>query len=206
MDVPAPYHERMADAAAKHATYADIEALPDTVVGELVGGVLYTQPRPAPPHALAATVLAGELGGPYHRGRGGPGGWWVLLEPELHLGEDVLVPDLGAWRVERMGELPAEASFTLAPDWVCEVLSPSTAAVDRAVKMPAYARAGVHAAWLVDPILRILEVYLRDGHTWRVEHVYRDAGPVRPPPFDAVDLPLEALWSPPAGAGGTANP
>jgi Uma2 family endonuclease len=190
----------MADAAAKQATYADIEALPEGVVGEIVDGCLYAHPRPALPHALAASVLGSELGGPYHRGRGGPGGWWVLIEPELHLRRDVLVPDLAAWRVARLEALPDAAHLTLAPDWVCEVLSPSTAAVDRAVKMPAYARAGVEAAWLVDPVLRTLEVYIRDGHTWRVEHVYRDAGPVRPSPFDAVDLPLEALWSPPAGA------
>src|SRR6476646_4505786 len=107
-------------------TYADIEALPPNQVGEIVRGVLYANPRPASPHAAAASAVGEELGPPFKRGRGGPGGWVILDEPELHLGEDVLVPDLAGWRRERMPELPRAAFFTLAPDWACEVLSPST--------------------------------------------------------------------------------
>lgn len=122
----------------KPATYADLEALPEHVVGELIAGELHVSPRPASPHTVAASVLGFELGGPFHLGRGGPGGWVLLDMPELHLGQDVLVPDLAGWRRERMPRPPRTAAFTLAPDWVCEVLSPSTARLDRALKLPVY--------------------------------------------------------------------
>src|SRR5262249_9124378 len=122
------------------ATYADIEALPPNMVGEIVRGVLYASPRPASPHAAAASAVGEELAPPFKRGRGGPGGWVILSEPELHLREDVLVPDLGGWRRDRMPEMPHVAAFDLAPDWGCEVLSPSTAKLDRGEKLPVYAR------------------------------------------------------------------
>jgi Uma2 family endonuclease len=114
-------------------------------------------PRPASLHARAASSLGGELYGPFDRGRGGPGGWIILDEPELHLHGDMLVPDLAGWRRERMPELPDASAFELAPDWVFEVLSPSTAATDRAEKMPIYAREQVGQLWLVDPIAKTLE-------------------------------------------------
>src|SRR5579862_4229680 len=135
----------------KPATYEDIEALPANMVGELIDGVLYANPRPSIPHAVATTTLGNEIGPPFSRGRGGPGGWVILDEPELHFGEDVLVPDIAGWRRERMPEIPSAAFLTLAPDWLAEALSPSTAGVDRGEKLPVYAREGVRHVWFLDP-------------------------------------------------------
>ena len=142
----------------KGATYDDLRGVPDHFVAEMFDGELYASPRPALPHAHAATVLGVELGGPFHLGRNGPGGWVILDEPELHFGNDVLVPDLAGWRRERVPTLPADAYMTLAPDWVCEVLSPSTETLDRGKKLRIYAREGVAHAWLVDPLRQTLEV------------------------------------------------
>ncbi|MBK6696423.1 MAG: Uma2 family endonuclease [Myxococcales bacterium] len=177
------------------ATYADIEALPANMVGELIRGVLYAHPRPASPHAAASSALGEELGPPFKRGRGGPGGWVILDEPELHLREDVLVPDLGGWRRERMPEMPNTAAFTLAPDWACEVLSPSTGAIDRAEKVPIYAREHVSHVWLVDPIERYLEILRLDGATYRLVATFYGDAKVRAEPFDAIELDLSALWA-----------
>ncbi len=181
--------------AERFATYDDILDLPEHLVGEIVSGQLYTHPRPAPRHAMAASGVGGELWGPFQGGRGGPGGWWILDEPELHLGSDILVPDLAGWRRERMPALPETAWFEQAPDWVCEVLSPSTARVDRALKMPVYAREGVSHLWLVDPDPRTLEVYaLGKGGHWTLLATLAGEAEVRQPPFAAVSFPLGALW------------
>jgi Uma2 family endonuclease len=179
------------------ATYADLERLPPHKVGEILGGVLIVSPRPAFPHAAAASALGEELGPPFKRGRGGPGGWILLDEPELHLGAgpDVVVPDLAGWRRERMPEMPNAPFATLAPDWICEVLSPSTEAVDRGDKLPIYAREGVRHAWLVDPILRTLEVLRLDAGGWRIVGTSRDHARIRAEPFDAVELDLAVLWA-----------
>jgi Uma2 family endonuclease len=166
------------------ATVAELETVSPNFVAELIRGTLYTMTRPAPKHGVAASRLGGELLGPFDRGRGGPGGWWILDEPELRFpdptvpGEvEVVVPDLAGWRRERMPKLPRTKYFPLAPDWICEVLSPSTAAHDRGVKMPVYARAGVRLAWLVDPIARTLEIFsLGADIRWVLADVYgRDA-------------------------------
>jgi Uma2 family endonuclease len=179
------------------ATYADLESLPPHKVGEIVGGVLIVSPRPAFPHAAAASALGEELGPPFKRGRGGPGGWILLDEPELHLGAgpDVLVPHLAGWRRERMPEMPDVPFATVAPDWICEVLSPSTEAVDRGDKLPIYAREGVLHAWLVDPILRTLEVLRLDAGGWCIVGTSRDHAKIRAEPFDAVELDLAVLWA-----------
>ena len=145
------------------ATYADIQALPEHLVGEILDGELIVSPRPASPHAVAASRLMIELGGPFDRGRGGPGGWTILTEPELHFGPQVMVPDLAGWRRERMPQVPDVPFFELEPDWVCEVLSPSTARIDRSRKMRHYARARVQHVWLVDPLATTLEVFRLDG-------------------------------------------
>ncbi|KYF52819.1 hypothetical protein BE08_10680 [Sorangium cellulosum] len=187
----------------RRATYADLEAVPPNKVAELIGGVLHVMPRPAPRHAQAETELATELVGAFGRGRGGPGGWRILVEPELHFpdpdapGEiDALVPDLAGWRRERMPELPETAYFALAPDWICEVPSASTEDVDRHEKMPVYAREGVRQAWLVDPIARTLEIYaLGEDRRWGPAVVHRDAARVRAQPFDAIELDLSVLWA-----------
>ena len=178
----------------KPATYADLEALPDNVVGEIVGGVLHASPRPAGPHAVAGSRLGFELGGPFDRGRNGPGGWVLLYEPELHLGADVLVPDLVGWRRERMPRPTSHVAYTVAPDWVCEVLSPSTKNLDREEKLPVYAREGVRHVWLVDPKARTLEVLRLDATGYTVLAVHEGDAPVRAEPFDAVELDLPFLW------------
>ena len=155
----------MAETAEKLATYDDLLKVPEHLVAEIIQGQLYATPRPAPKHALAASSMGGNLFGLYHQGSGGPGGWWILDEPELHLNAHVLVPDLAGWRRERMPHLPDTAWFELAPDWVCEILSSSTARMDRVQKMPVYAEQGVRYLWLVDPDLKPLEAYeLQDGH------------------------------------------
>jgi Uma2 family endonuclease len=185
----------MAEPARRPATYADVLAAPPGRVAELVAGALYTHPRPASRHARAASSLGGELHGPFDRGSGGgPGGWVLLDEPELHLGGDVVVPDLGGWRRARMPELPDAPFFELAPDWVCEVLSPSTAGFDRDVKLPVYARAGVPHVWLVDPGLARLEVLRLGAGGYRVVETCHGDEEVRCWPFEAVALPLGALW------------
>ena len=143
---------------------------------------------------MASSTLGNELGPPFRRGRGGPGGWWILDEPELHLGEDILVPDLAGWRRERMAELPDTAYFTLAPDWVCEVLSASTRRLDLHEKRPVYAREGVGRLWLVDPADRTLEAFeLHDGQ-WLLIASAKDDDPVSIRPFDAITFSLADLW------------
>ncbi|WP_437493245.1 Uma2 family endonuclease [Sorangium sp. So ce1014] len=187
----------------RRATYADLEAVPPNKVAELVRGTLHVFPRPAPRHARASSRLGGKLSGPFDLGEGGPGGWHIPDEPELHFpdpeapGEiDALVPDLAGWRVERMPELPDTAYFALAPDWVCEVLSASTEDVDRDEKMPIYAREGVRYAWLVDPMKHTLEVYvLGEDRRWGPAVVHRDAARVRVAPFEAIELDLSVLWA-----------
>ncbi|MEM9873512.1 MAG: Uma2 family endonuclease [Myxococcota bacterium] len=184
----------MTKPAEKQATYADVLAAPRHVVAELIRGTLVTSPRPASPHAHAASVLGMDLGSPFHRGRGGPGGWWLLDEPELHFADDIVVPDLAAWRRERMTAVPKVAYFELAPDWVCEVVSPSTEAIDRAEKSDINAAAGVAWMWLVNPVARVLEVFALNGGRWTRNVVHRDAAAARIPPFDAIELPLDDLW------------
>ncbi len=185
----------MSDPARKRATYADLVAAPPNRVAELIHGVLHAHPRPAGPHAAAATALGEELGPPFKRGRGGPGGWIILDEPEVHLGEHVLVPDLGGWRRERMPVVTDAPYFTLAPDWVCEVLSKSTAKIDKSEKLPLYAEHHVSHAWLVDPILRTLEVLRLENGRWSILGTYRDEARVRAEPFEAFELELGILWA-----------
>ena len=175
-------------------TYRDLEALPEHMVGELIGGELYASPRPAARPAKVASSLGILLGGPFQFGRGGPGGWWLLDEPELHLGSDVLVPDLAGWRKERMPQVPDEAFFELVPDWVCEVLSPSTARLDWVAKLPRYAKAGVRHTWVVDPRLRTLQVYRLEHERWVLLSTHTREDTVRAEPFEALALELGALW------------
>ena len=184
--------------ARRRATYSDLLAVPSHLVAESVDGELIASPRPAISHAHVASVLGMDIGSPFQRGRGGPGGWWVLFEPELHLGDDVLVPDLAAWRREHVSTLPDGPYITIAPDWVCEVLSPSTAVLDRVRKLHIYAGAGVAHAWLVDPGQRTLEIYRRASEQWLRVAAYADAERVRAEPFEAVELDLAALWMPEA--------
>jgi Uma2 family endonuclease len=188
----------MADPARRQATYDDLRAVPRHLVAEIIGGTLRTHPRPAPRHAHASSRLGARLNRYFDEGDGGPGGWWILDEPELHFTSgDIVVPDIAGWRVERMPELPVTAYFDVVPDWVCEVLSPSTAAEDRADKMPVYADAGVRFAWLIDPLLRTLEAFELESGRWFLRATYRDDALVRAAPFESMELTLDALWSAP---------
>jgi Uma2 family endonuclease len=188
----------------QNSLYQRLTELPENVVGEIIDGKLYRQPRPAAPHANATSVLGMEIGSAFHRARGGPGGWWIIDEPELHfiLDAEVDVPDLAGWRRERMPRPPSGHRVTVVPDWVCEVLSPSTESKDRQIKMPIYARFGVAYAWLVDPLKRTLEAYaLADGN-WVEIGRYGARDRVSVTPFDAITIDLTDLWLPDAEPGG----
>lgn len=185
----------MGDAAHKKATYAELEALPPNMVGETFYGVLHAFPRPRARHGRARTRLGSRLGPPFDEGEGGPGGWILLDEPELHLGDDVLVPDIAGWRRERMPELPDVAFFTLAPDWLCEVLSPSTRTYDVTDKRSIYHRERVRHLWLLDPEAATLEVQRWADGGYVTVGSWRDSAVVRAEPFDAIELPLAALWA-----------
>ena len=179
------------------ATYEDLREVPDTMVAELIDGELFATPRPASPHAYAASALAGDLFGTFGRPSGdpgAPGGWWLLFEPEVHLASDVLVPDLAGWRRSRLPVMPNVAAFTLAPDWVCEVISPSTGEIDRGRKMGVYAREQVAHLWIIDPILRTLEVYRFEDGRWVVASTHAGTDVVRAEPFDALELRLARWW------------
>jgi Uma2 family endonuclease len=184
----------MAEPAYRRATYDDILALPEHMTGEIIGGDLYTSPRPATPHGIVASELGGELFAPFGRGRGGPGGWLIIHEPELHLGDDVLVPDLAGWKRER---LPVEARtgnfVSVVPDWVCEVFSPRTRKRDVEIKAPAYARPRVEHLWMIDPIVGQVDAYARREEGWLWLGAWSDDG-ARIPPFDAVALELRTIW------------
>ncbi|WP_163994295.1 Uma2 family endonuclease [Pyxidicoccus caerfyrddinensis] len=184
----------MSKETKRPATYADLEALPEHMVGQIIDGELIAMPRPAGPHTVAHTVLIGELYTPFQRGSGGPGGWWFMTEPELHFGDDVLVPDIAGWRIERMPEDQEAPYFSLPPDWVCEVLSPSTAKLDRHRKSEIYAREGVGHVWLLDPVSRTLEVFqLRDGQ-WVRRGTWSGEVSARAEPFEELELELARLW------------
>lgn len=178
------------------ATYEDLLKVPQNLVAELIDGELYAWPRPAGPHARFSSALGMDIGTPYDRGRGGPGGWWILDEPELHLGDNVLVPDLAGWRRERMPEIPHDHRFIVEPDWVCEVISPSTARVDRGRKMRIYAEHDIPWLWFVDPERRILEVFQLAGDVFATLHVSTGDDVVRADPFPAAEIDLASIWGP----------
>ncbi len=170
-------------------------ALPDIMVAEIVGGELHASPRPAPRHAMAEGAIGALIAPPFQFGRGGPGGWWILPEPELHLGADVLVPDYAGWLRTRMPSVPVTAYFPLAPDWVCEIISPSTAALDRARKVALYAREQVGHAWLIDPIARTLEVLRLETGRWVIVSTHAGDVTVRAEPFAEIEIALADLWA-----------
>lgn len=182
----------------KRPTYADIEALAPGLRGEIIAGELVVMPRPALPHVRVASMLGGLLNERQGFGRTPTGAWWILHEPELRLGIDpdfdTVDPDLAGWRIERLPELPETASMSLAPDWVCEILSPSTMMRDRYEKLPFYARAGVSHAWIIDPMAETLEVYANVDGRWTVVAQHRGNVSVSVVPFDAHELPLDLLW------------
>jgi Uma2 family endonuclease len=188
-------------APRRRATYEDLMEVPDTKVAEIIDGELIVSPRPASPHAYAASSMGAAIHGAFHGDAGEaerdrPGGWWILFEPELHLDEDVVVPDWAGWRRDRMPVFPSVPFFTQAPDWICEIVSPSTGRIDRSRKMRIYGRASVVHLWLVDPLLRTVEGYRLDGETWTVAGVWSGDEKVRIEPFADIELALGRWWVP----------
>lgn len=185
------------DSARRGATYEDLLKVPENMVAEIIDGELYATPRPASPHANAASGIAGDVRGPFHRepnGPGQPGGWWILFEPELHLGPDVVVPDIAGWRRAKMTVLPNVAYFEQAPDWACEVMSPTTVGTDRVRKMRIYGRESVGHLWLVEPLAKTLEVYRLQNEQWVVAATHSGNERVHAEPFEAIDLDLTHWW------------
>ena len=184
----------MAEPKHKPATYRDVLDAPEHMVAEVVEGDLYLSPRPGKPHGHAEIRLGGLLDGSFGMGRGGPGGWVIFAEPELHLESDILVSDLGGWRKERAPLEGDEAYFKVVPDWVCEIVSPGTGRLDRVKKLPRYATNGVKHAWIIDPPQKSLEVYRNENGRWSIIATHAGEEVVRAEPFEAVPLELALLW------------
>lgn len=189
------YNRAMSARIREHATYEDLLRVPENMVAELIDGELFVSPRPRPAHARAASALGFILGPPFQFGDGGPGGWWIIDEPEVHFGSQVLVPDLAGWRIERMPEMPKGSVFSVIPDWVCEILS--DARLDRAKKLPIYARHGVKHAWIVDVEEQYLEVKRLENGKWSDVAIFTAGEPVRAEPFDAIEIDMTRVWGPP---------
>jgi len=185
----------MSEYTKKGATYEDVVAAPDDKVAEIFEGDLYLSPRPTPRHANVTSTLGADLHDAFQRARRGPGGWWILDEPEVHFGHDVLVPDIAGWRREHLPEIPDTAWLEIAPDWLCEVISPSTARVDREKKLPIYAAAGVEYAWIIDPSLKTLEVFRRKGRRFVLVNAHFGETSISAPPFEDVQIDLGPLWA-----------
>ncbi|MFM8333788.1 MAG: Uma2 family endonuclease [Candidatus Methylumidiphilus sp.] len=178
--------------------YEALAALPENLTGEIINGEMYTQPRPSGRHGVVEGALNVRVGGPFQfREGGGPGGWWIIPEPEVHFIRDtvVTVPDLAGWRRERMPNIPDGHRFEVAPDWVCEILSPSTVKKDRALKLPLYAEYKVGYAWLVDPLAQTLEAFALTDNGWLLLATLKDDDAVSLPPFDAISFSLADLWA-----------
>jgi len=185
------------NAVLKPSPYEQLLSLPENLTGEILNGGLHTQPRPSGRHGLAESVLGMRIGPPFGFGEGGPGGWWIIAEPEVHFVRDseVAVPDLAGWRRERMLTVPEDHRFEVVPDWLCEILSPTTAKKDRVVKLPLYARYGVPHVWLVDPLVQTLEAFELQQGRWTLIAALKDDEPVAVPPFDAIAFSLADLWA-----------
>jgi len=191
----------MTGSPKRRATYADIEAVPDHLVAEIIAGTLYTHPRPSPRHGLAASALGAKLGDPFQFGNEGPGGWVFVVEPEIKFATDLLVPDISGWRRERLSAYPERNYFEIAPDWVCEILSGSTEKRDRTLKMRVYGEARIPHLWMIDPRLQILEAFENREGRWTKIGDWNSDDAVRAPPFDAISFSLAVLWplDPPLG-------
>lgn len=176
-------------------TRADLDALPANMKGEIIEGVLYAMTKARSPHQVVSTRLSADLMNPFERGRGGPGGWWIISEPGIELANTPeIVPDIAGWRKERMLELPRDTSILTVPDWVCEILSPTTRRHNLLIKMPYYAKVGVKHLWMVDLDARALMVY-RLGRDWERVASYGDETEARIEPFDAVPLDVSSWWA-----------
>jgi Uma2 family endonuclease len=155
---------------------------------------MYTMTRPRSRHQSVGASIAGDLHGPFQRARNGPGGWWILPEPGIELSNTPEIsPDLAGWRRERMPELPS-GPLTVVPDWVCEILSPTTRRHNQLVKKPYYARVGVAWIWLVDIEARVVSVNRLDGDAWREVLVLAEERDAVVPPFDAIAIDVQSWW------------
>ena len=193
------YDPPMSEALSIHQNlYAQLQALPEHLTGEIIAGELVVSPRPAVRHSIAGRGIGDAIGPRFHLRRPGgddaPGGWWILNEQELHLGDDVLVPDVAGWKRERVPKMPDTVGVTIVPDWVCEILSPSTASRDKKQKARRYHAAGIQWYWLVDPRDRTVEAFRREGEFWVLVGVWSDDEKARIEPFDAVELDLSRWW------------
>jgi Uma2 family endonuclease len=176
------------------ATYADLEKVPSHLVAEIIHGVLETHPRPLPRHAAASAEMIGTLRDPFRMGSGGPGGWIFMVEPELHPGPHVLVPDIAGWRRERLPRMPEQVGITTPPDWICEILSPSTARLDQGPKRQIYADQGVAFLWMLNPDTRVLDAYQLVAGKWLLLGTATGGDQVCLPPFDAISFSLDTLF------------
>ena len=185
----------MGEPARRKAVYEDLFKLPENMTGEILEGELHATPRPHSRHGRVATRLSVRIAAPYDFGdSGGPGGWVIIVEPELMLGEHVLVPDLAGWRQERLPSPPVNNWIDITPDWVCEILSPSTQSIDRVKKMPIYAAYGVAWLWLIDPIAKVLETFKLKEGAWTVLGNYAEKDVARAEPFPEAVIDLGELW------------
>ncbi len=177
------------------ATYADLESLRPDVRGEIVFGELCMTPRPALVHMHVASVIAGRLMGVYQfKGAGGSGGDWVFVhEPELRIEGDAIIPDIAGWRAERYRQISTDYP-DVAPDWVCEILSPSTERRDWTTKADWYLQHGVRWYWIVDPRARSIECFEASGTLWQGVGKARAADTARLAPFAELALNVGEFW------------
>jgi len=190
----------MSEPAKREATYEDLDDIPENMTGEIIGGELVVAPRPSRRHTIASSYLGGELIPPFCHGRGGgPGGWVIIIEPEIGLGKNILVPDLAGWRAEKFPRSEEQNWITAIPDWICEVLSPNTAKTDKTDKMPIYAEHGVSHLWLIDPIVKTLDVFRLEAGRWVVIGLHAEKEQVRAEPFQELEIDLGNLWLKSAG-------
>ncbi|MBF0119048.1 MAG: Uma2 family endonuclease [Desulfobacterales bacterium] len=181
-----------------NANYEDLYTIPENMIGEIIDGELYAMPRPSYRHSNAASIIGWQIIGPYRFGIGGPGGWIILDEPEIKFSEsksDTVVPDLAGWKKERMPELPKKNWTSIAPDWICEVLSPKTNKHDRKKKMPIYAKFGVSFLWLVNPIEKTLEIFKLASGKWSLLDFFSDDDKACAEPFHDIEIELKNFWA-----------
>lgn len=188
----------MADPLRRPAGWAEILAAPEGMEAEVIAGELWTHPRPRPEHGRVQHLLGGAVGFPFDLGRGGPGGWWLINEPDISFGpQDIVNPDVAGWRRERVPEFHRERPIAIRPDWACELLSPSTARRDRHEKSNLYLHYDVSWYWLVDTDARLLQAFEAHEGRWVLLGTWGETDLARIPPFDAVDLIVGDLFPPP---------
>lgn len=184
----------MTEPARKRATYNDLYAIPENMVGEIIDGDLVTSPRPSRNHGYAASIIGNELGPPYNMGRGGPGGWIIIGEPEISFGDNILVPDIAGWKKERFPGAEDHNWISVSPDWVCEIVSRGSIRLDRVKKMGIYARHRVPYFWIIDPVNKTLEALKNEAGRWVIIGTYAEDDKVRAEPFQEIEFDLHCLW------------